>query len=438
MQTILYFIFFAAFLIIIFNQKLSNALLFLLLAPLMVLTGILEASTVWGFLSNGSVLLMLLIGAYAYLMSISEFDELIGDAFVKMTNAMHLKGKNYERGLYGILFFIVAGCSTVMQNASVCMSMVPAIYGISRKMKISRSKLILFAIYASTLGGACTLIGTDTNIYANAALEEAGMQTFSMFDFAWVGVPIAILGAIYMILFQGWNKSYDDLYDDEAAPEVKQHTPEELAILKKQRTGICLGFFSFVVVLLLNSFSFFKALNFNAYAYGFLTLALLYAFRIFAWKQVLAGFNFERYFICAGFLAVIKMITSSPLGGIIGHVLEQSIGNSTNTYFIFSVMFFVTVLMTQIMNNFTACGVVCPIAITLATSLGADPRAFVMAIAIAAGCGYLTPFASGTNQRMSVFSHSTIVDYMRYGWPLIVITYVCAVLILPKVFPFFI
>ena len=247
MQNALYFIFVILFLIIIFNQKLSNALLFLLLAPLMVLTGILDASTVWGFFANSSVLLMLLIGVYSYLMSIAEFDDLIGETFERMTKALNLKGKNYERGLYGIVFVLVALCSTVMQNASVTMAMVPALYGISRRMNISRSKLVLFAIYASTLGGACTLIGTDTNIYANAALEEAGIATFGMFDFAWVGVPIAI----------------------------------------------------------------------------------------------------------------------------------------------------------------------------------------------AAGCGYLTPFASGTNQRMSVFGRSTIVDYMRFGWPLMVITYVCAVLILPRVFPFF-
>lgn len=437
MQNALYFIFVVLFLIIIFNQKLSNALLFLLLAPLMILTGILDASTVWGFFANSSVLLMLLIGAYSYLMSIAEFDDLIGETFERMTKALNLKGKNYERGLYGIVFVLVALCSTVMQNASVTMAMVPALYGISRRMNISRSKLVLFAIYASTLGGACTLIGTDTNIYANAALEEAGIATFGMFDFAWVGVPIAVLGGLYMILFHHLDKSYDDIHDDDAAPEKRVHTEEDMARIRRQRKGICLGFFSFILVLLLNSFEFFKALNFNPYAYGILTVALLYVFRFFRWKDVLAGFNFERMFICVGFLAVIKMITTSPLGDVIGRVLEQSIGNNTNTYFIFSVLFIVTAIITQFMNNFTACGVICPLAITLATSLGADPRAFVMAIAIAAGCGYLTPFASGTNQRMSVFGRSTVVDYMRFGWPLMVITYVCAVVILPRVFPFF-
>lgn len=103
-------------------------------------------------------------------------------------------------------------------------------------------------------------------------------------------------------------------------------------------------------------------------------------------------------------------------------------------YFIFTVLFIVTVIITQFMNNMAACGVISPIAITIAGTLGADPRAFIMAIAhCPPGCGYMTPFASGTNQRMSVFAKSTIVDYMRYGWPLIIITYLCALLILPHV-----
>ena len=38
-----------------------------------------------------------------------------------------------------------------------------------------------------------------------------------MFDFAWVGIPIAILGGIYMVMFHHLNKSYDDLEDADSS-----------------------------------------------------------------------------------------------------------------------------------------------------------------------------------------------------------------------------
>ena len=241
LNTILCILISIAFVYILANPKVPNSLLFLLLAPILILTHILDAATVWGFFANNSLHLVMIISVYASLMAVSGFDGQIGETFEHMTR--NINGKNRERGLFGIIFVLAALCSTIMANSSVTMAMVPALYGISRRMKISRSKLVLFVIYASTLGGACTLIGTDTNIFANAALEEAGITPFAMFDFAWVGVPIAILGGIYMVLFHHLNKSYDDLEDDDdSMPAPRERTDDMARVMKRQQTGIFLGF----------------------------------------------------------------------------------------------------------------------------------------------------------------------------------------------------
>ena len=139
------------------------------------------------------------------------------------------------------------------------------------------------------------------------------------------------------VLFHHLNKSYDDLEDDDdSMPAPRERTDDMARVMKRQQTGIFLGFFSFILILLLNSFDFFKALDINAYAYGYLTIGLLYVFKCFSWKEVLHGFNFERMFMIGGLLAVIKMITNSSLGSWIGALLEQSIGGSTSMYSIFT------------------------------------------------------------------------------------------------------
>ena len=167
---------------------------------------------------------------------------------------------------------------------------------------------------------------------------------------------------------------------------------------------------SFIMILLLSSFKWFAAYKINAHAFGILTIALLYMTGCFSFRQIIAGFSYERVFIVVGMLAVIKMVTSSSIGTVVGMMLKSSIGTSTSTYFIFTVLFAVTAVLTQFMNNMTACGVICPIGIELARSLGADPRAFVMAIAIAAGCGYLTPFSSRDKSKNVCFRR---VDHYR-------------------------
>ena len=89
------------------------------------------------------------------------------------------------------------------------------------------------------------------------------------------------------------------------------------------------------------------------------------------------------------------------------------------------------------MNKMACAGVLAPVGIALAQHLGADPRAIVMAIAMAATSSYLTPMASGTNQLIMPFTNLKFQDFFKYGWPLLIINFICCVLILPLVFPFF-
>lgn len=113
--------------------------------------------------------------------------------------------------IFAIVYLVSGLISTVLQNSYVALAFLPVLKSIARKNRISLSKLVLFVIFATTLGGAITLIGTPTNVYANTALEEAGLQLFGMLDFAWVGIPIFIVGGIYMIVMNRWCASYDDL-----------------------------------------------------------------------------------------------------------------------------------------------------------------------------------------------------------------------------------
>ena len=63
--------------------------------------------------------------------------------------------------------------------------------------------------------------------------------------------------------------------------------------------------------------------------------------------------------------------------------------------------------------------------------------AAILAIAIGAGCSFLTPIASGTNQTLMIFTNLKFTDFAKFGWPLVIISFICCVGILPLVFPFF-
>jgi len=77
----------------------------------------------------------------------------------------------------------------------------PVVLGFARSKEIPASKLLIPLSYSSILGGCCTLIGTSTNILVNGTLRDMGLEPMSMFALAPLGVPLAIAGIAYMVIF---------------------------------------------------------------------------------------------------------------------------------------------------------------------------------------------------------------------------------------------
>ncbi len=225
------------FVAVLATPKLPNWFCFLIMAPIVVFTGTMDADGVYAVLSSSSFHLMAIICMFSGMIAATGLDIVMGNALDKLTG--NVSGKKKEMLIFAILYLASGLVSFVLQNSYVAMAFLPVIFSIAKKNKISHSKMILFVIYASTLGGACTLIGTPTNIYANTALEEAGLKLFGMFDFAWVGIPIFILGGIYMIVMNRWCPSYEETVPSnseiEAATEI---TPE----MKKKQMVVGISF----------------------------------------------------------------------------------------------------------------------------------------------------------------------------------------------------
>lgn len=89
--------------------------------------------------------------------------------------------------------------SAFLNNTPIVAMGIPSIRSWSQKNKIPASKLLMPLSYAAILGGTCTLIGTSTNLITHGLLQTHGFQGFSFFELAWLGVPCAISGLIYLV-----------------------------------------------------------------------------------------------------------------------------------------------------------------------------------------------------------------------------------------------
>ena len=196
---------------------------FVCLAPIVFFSHIMDGKGIYNTLNSSSLHLMVIICIFSGMIAATGLDVVIGDFVDRATRSQ--TGKKKEMMLFAIVYLVSGLISTVLQNSYVALAFLPILKSIAKRNQVSLSKLVLFVIFSTTLGGAVTLIGTPTNVYANSALEEAGLPLFGMLDFAWVVVPIFLLGGLYMVIMNRCCASYDDFGD--GAQEVKELTPQQ-------------------------------------------------------------------------------------------------------------------------------------------------------------------------------------------------------------------
>ena len=103
----------------------------------------------------------------------------------------------------------VAIGSAFLNNTPLVAMMIPVIRDLGRTAKLAVTRLYIPLSFASILGGASTLIGTSTNlIIAGLVIDQLasgtappGMRELNIFDPAVVGIPAAILGITFIMLF---------------------------------------------------------------------------------------------------------------------------------------------------------------------------------------------------------------------------------------------
>jgi len=93
----------------------------------------------------------------------------------------------------------VMGMSAFLNNTPIVASFIPALQEWARTYRIQVSKIMIPLSYAAILGGTCTLIGTSTNLIVNGLLISEKGVSLNIFEPAYVGVPIAFAGFIYLL-----------------------------------------------------------------------------------------------------------------------------------------------------------------------------------------------------------------------------------------------
>lgn len=180
-------------LLLFISEKVSPDVTALTLFVILIVSGVLPAADAFSVLSNPAPLT---IGAMFILSAALAKSGLI-DQFATLLD--RIAGFHY----FTIMLMLVLGVgalSAFINNTPIVVIFVPVVLGLARRMKMPASKFLIPLSYAAVLGGTCTLLGTSTNLLVSGIMKNRGLPPMSMFELAWVGVPMLATGAIYLAL----------------------------------------------------------------------------------------------------------------------------------------------------------------------------------------------------------------------------------------------
>ncbi|WP_373236594.1 SLC13 family permease [Cohaesibacter celericrescens] len=123
---------------------------------------------------------------------------------------------------------------------------------------------------------------------------------------------------------------------------------------------------------------------------------------------------------------VVLLGSMIPLGTALENsggtgLIAGSIVNFTQGYapaIILTILMIVTMTLSDVLNNTATAVVAAPIALDIATRLNVNPDPFLMAVAVAASCAFLTPIGHKNNTLILGPGGYKFGDYWRMGLPL--------------------
>ena len=143
--------------------------------------------------------------------------------------------------------------------------------------------------------------------------------------------------------------------------------------------------------------------------------------------------EWEALLLIAGSFGVAQAMQKTGLATVIAEASVAAAGN--NPLLVLAAIYFVTMVTTELLSNNAAAVLSFPIAWQTADQLGVHPLPFVMAITVAASCGFATPIGYQTNLMIYGPGGYKFTDYVRYGGPLNLIVMAVTIALAPLIWP---
>lgn len=411
-----------AFAIVMFIwERIPLALTAMIVCVALAITGVLTPAEAFEGFVNSNVILF-----------VAMF--IIGGALFQTGMASEIGGlvtrfARTERQLVVAIMLITGLMSGLLSNTGTAAVLIPVVIGIAARSGFARSKLLLPIVFAAAMGGNLSLIGAPGNLIAQAALEPQGLR-FGFFEYGYIGLPMLLAGILFMATI-GLKLLPDHRVEGEDLSTASDsHSKPEIPQWKK---NMALA----VLIITVVGMVFESQIGIRLHVTGAIGAIALILFGVITEKQAYQSIDARTIFLFGGILSLATAMETTGAGTAVANAVLGLLGPDTPMFLIMLTIFLIAVALTNFMSNTATTALLVPIGLSISTTIGADPRAVLMAIVIGGSLAYATPIGMPANVMVLGPGGYTFKDYAKAGLPLILVSTIVSMTLLPILFPFF-
>jgi hypothetical protein len=180
----------------VLNRPRSDGVGILVLLAL-PLTGILTVPEALAGFSDPSVVLIAALFVLGEGLVRTGIARRLGDALVARAGGSSAR-------LLIMLMLIVATLGSVMSSTGVVAIFIPVVLRVCTRLRVAPGQLLMPLCFAALISGMLTLVATAPNLVVHSELQREGFPGFGFFSFTPFGLPILLMGILYMLLVRRW------------------------------------------------------------------------------------------------------------------------------------------------------------------------------------------------------------------------------------------
>lgn len=400
-------------------EKVPLAVTSMVVCVALVLTGVLDLKQAFaGFIDSNVILFVAMF--------------IVGGALFETGMANKVGGvithfAKTEKQLIFTIMVVVGVMSGFLSNTGTAAVLIPVVIGVAAKSGFARSRLLMPLVFAAALGGNLSLIGAPGNLIAQSALQNIG-SGFGFFEYAKVGLPMLLCGILYFLTI-GYKFLPATGNSGEVGSVGEQRDYSDVPRWKQILSLV-------VLIATILGMIFEKQTGISLTVAGCIGALVLVFTGVLTEKQAYKAIDSQTIFIFGGTLALAKALEMTGAGKLVADHVIGMLGQNSSPFMLMAVVFVLSVIMTNFMSNTATVALLVPVSLSIAAGMGADPKAVLMATVIGSSCAYATPIGMPANMMVLSAGGYKFVDYAKSGLPLIIVSTIVSLVLLPILFPF--